>query len=920
MVTRRTFALGALSLPLLGKTSLAELHSTANSATPLIVVFSGIDPAAGLSRLEALYKPFLQRGIPVTLGLSLKSGDDTLGGELRRIADVYPHLVEFAIDAGNILSADPYWQLRQASTLQAQFTKLMNPAGDIYVEPLLMAMTLLTPTPARGIDDLGNIRAAGIRTAIHLKPQFADARNLDPGYWLAGTGLRHAFVSASVDAPAPFPATDSLAVKSGPVIYHIPSASLAEIGDADLPAYAKELARQLGNFMNTQHLRSELPHTVYMQSQAGPSRYVIVRIDDYRLNPRDTPAHIAFTGQLTRLGIPMTEAVIPGGAVSIRNDAAAKARLASLQSSAGYEAAAHGLDHGSREMAGNALDSDINLVRESLRAISDATGAVPATFIPPNNAFDDNSLAALARCGVANFSADQGSYDWIWGLDRHGLLHGSNIVYPEKNWEQDIPLFAPEEMLNQLGARNDAVFMIHPATLSTAQKRRDCFDLLEKLRNQPGTELTTFANYADKVTQPMPMLQTIRKTRSMVEVVDSRETGFTPPSPAELMEDAATAWTYFDAWKKKFDTAVPATGWRRGKTLEAYPFLTMWDMASLIMAHVSAHRIGLIDGKRFDRAAAKIVRLLAASTFKFKTSALPMAEIPIGRARGQRQGFDATDTGRLLIALKILDEQTAQSLNIAKLVHGWDLPGIAPGGEAHNVSKGRLNPIPPNSYGHYVSRGFGLWGVALNPAFKELRPLESMDATLRFLDEVRARGRIATEPSTTELVEIGESEPGKIMSDMLLAAQIERHERTGIATCVSEGPLDRRPWFAYQGYQIAVDGSGGWLIDGPPGGKKYLTAKTVEDIRTVSTKGCFLWMAARPGAYSSMLYRLARERAKIDGLGFASGIFENTLKRTDHSDINTNGIILEALAFMLNGRKPLLGASADIIGPLTQLR
>jgi uncharacterized protein DUF3131 len=933
MVSRRTVTFGGLSLPLLGGVSIARNHGALTDARPLIVVLSGIEPGTTFERLSSLCDPFLDQDICVTLGLTLTEGEyggfSNLVDDLRHAADEYPELIELAIDAGEMLSAEPYRQLRQASTLQAQFTKAINPVEDVSVQPLLMAMTLLTSSPAREVADLGNMRAAGIRTVIHLKPQFGDERDRDPGYWQTDTGLRHAFVSATAPAPGALPAPaldaaiDGFVTKSGPVIYNIPLSFTGTMSEAELRAYGQESAARIRAGLKSRFLRSELPHTVYTQSQHAAHRYIIVRVDDYRLNPNDSSAHLEITNKIRELGIAMTEAVIPGGAIAIGDDAAAKARLTSLGMTEGYEAAAHGLDHTPREMEGNTVEADMQIVRESLRAIDDADGSLPSTFIPPNNAVDANALIALSRCGVANFSSDQGEFDWIWGLDKYGLMHASNIFHPEKRWDNGIPMFTADELLRQLGDRNDAVFMIHPATLTTAERRQDCFDMLERLRRQPGTELSTLANHVSKVAKPMPMLQAVRKARNMVEVIDNRESGFVAPAQSDLMADAAVAWQYFEAWQKKYDTVVPATGWRNGKSLEAYPFLTMWDAATLIMAYVSAHRIGLIDDGRFEKAVRTSVKFLARATFKFKKSALPVAEMPIGRDRGQRKGFDSTDTGRLLIALRILDNQTNGSLGIQKLVEGWNLRGAIAEGVLHNVSKGRLDSNQANSYIHYAARGYQLWDIEVNPAYRERNPLESMDATLRFLDEVRTTGRIATEPNVTETIEIGESEHGKVISDMLLAAQIERHEQTGKLTCVSEGPVDIRPWFTYPAYQLREDGTGEWPVDGPPGGKKYLTAQAIEKMRAISTKGCFLWLAARPGSYSSKLYALAREQGKTDGLGFASGILEQTLKRTDHSDINTNGIILEALAFMLTGRRPLLdtGGQGQLkIGALTQVR
>ena len=79
-----------------------------------------------------------------------------------------------------------------------------------------------------------------------------------------------------------------------------------------------------------------------------------------------------------------------------------------------------------------------------------------------------------------------------------------------------------------------------------------------------------------------------------------------------------------------------------------------------------------------------------------------------------------------------------------------------------------------------------------------------------------------------------------------------------------------------------------------------------QGLRTVSTKGCFLWMAARPGRYSKTLYDTARTTGLTDGYGFASGIYENTHKATLHSDVNTNGIILESILYILSGSKPAI--------------
>lgn len=72
----------------------------------------------------------------------------------------------------------------------------------------------------------------------------------------------------------------------------------------------------------------------------------------------------------------------------------------------------------------------------------------------------------------------------------------------------------------------------------------------------------------------------------------------------------------------------------------------------------------------------------------------------------------------------------------------------------------------------------------------------------------------------------------------------------------------------------------------------------------VNTKAAYLWTAARPGAYATMLVRHVRDRARLDGMGFSPGAFAATGKAMPgYADVNTNGIILAAIAVILRGRR-----------------
>lgn len=931
-ITRRAALLGGLSLPLVA----IAMRSGASGTTaetlpnPLIVAITGGNADSAPRRLAALLAPLLERTIAVTLGIAPISEGvsrleprSKLAQQLRTMADTFPDLLELAIDAQTVFSEDPYFQLRQASIAQAAFSWAMNTRGDYEKQPLLTALTLITSSPLRSSEDLAGVRAAGIRTAIRVPgDEGSRLRNpvLSGGYIMTSTGLANTFgddatttlSEAVAGQPRPPRAIQKgiqiAAAKHDPIIVHIPLSSVDSLSDIDLSAYATELAKVLAAARDQGTVRCILPHDLYVQSRQGPSRYVIVRVDDYHLSPATDVAHREFTSDLLRAGIPLTEAVIPGGQNSLGADGISKAHIEGLLSNPNYDIATHGLNHTAEEFVGLSSDESGDMLRRATSEMYRATGKLPMTFVPPNNAFDAATLSALETCGVPMLSADKHDYKWIWGMGQGGILQLSNTVAFEKGWDGEVPYFETGEVLKFFGSRNDAVFMIHPATLNLPEKRHKVMDTLAALASLPGTQLTNFESYYKAVTPEMPVLKLVQSARARTVVTDAGAATVTADMERKLKQDAAVAWQYFERGTAKNDGMAPATAWEEAGKLQGYAFATMWDIGSFIMANVSAHRIGLIDQTRFETSIQRIIDFLGRSAYRYKAVNLPEAERPIGRERGQRKGFDSADVGRLLITLKILDRYTEQSFPVADLVTTWGLQASIIDGDMHDIGTRTTTSVQQNSYAHYPARGFRLWGVDVNPVYQERNPLADMDATLRFLEEVRSRGRIATEPSTTEEVELGASAYGKIIADVLHAAQIKRYEETGIPTCVSECPIDQPPWFTYQGYQIGGNGST-WVVDAPsPSGKRQII-RLGDAIRLVSTKGCFLWLATRPDAYSQMLYALAREKGQTNGFGFASGIYEATREPTIHSDVNTNGIILEAIAYIINGRSPLMTLS-----------
>ena len=772
-----------------------------------------------------------------------------------------------------------------------------------------MASTLTTQTPVGSLEDLSALRAAGIRTVIHLPQPVNELGPASRGYWKTSSGLAKTFARALTSSPrSPMEiaaAVQSESLSPEPVIVTLSLADFASPSSADVAAYASMLARQLASFEAVHTIYSILPFELYKLSMPGPARYVIVRVDDFQLS-NATDAHSQASGGRT---------VVAGNTSFASRDprrcgsagqvmTTTRTILRKLSENPNYDFATHGKAHLPNELLGQSDDLQREIIRYGMASLQDVFGRRPLTYIPPNNAHDAATLGAYQQYGGKVFSANQGRFDWFWGLDEFGILHASHSIGPEKSWNDDIAYHQPAEIERFIGSRNDAVFMIHPQTMNSASKFRAVFDTLDLLSQQPKTQLTNFRQYCDKVMPVIPDLERVQTARYEVGITDRLEGESDLPSRDELMKDAAVAWQYFDRWQKKYKGLAPATGWLEGRQMQGYPFATMWDVASMIMATITAKRLGFISQPQFEGAITRILRFVRDAKYKRRSLTLPATEHPLNGTGAARGGFDSADTGRLLIALKVLDQVTNQEFNISKIVKSWDLGASIIDGKMHDLLGRTATSVHKSSYAQYAAQGYRLWGHSVLPIYAESHPLANMDATLRFMEELQQFGRIATEPITTEQIEVGSSDHGTLAADLLYAAQIARYKATGILTCASEGPADRPPWFTYQGYQLRPDG-GSWEVDLPPDSKP-LGNKQKQELRTVSTKGCFLWMAARPGRYSKTLYDTARTSGLTDGYGFASGIYENTLKATLHSDVNTNGIILESILYILSGSKPAI--------------
>lgn len=381
----------------------------------------------------------------------------------------------------------------------------------------------------------------------------------------------------------------------------------------------------------------------------------------------------------------------------------------------------------------------------------------------------------------------------------------------------------------------------------------------------------------------------------------------TPEITADLREDAAQAWKFFER-KTKARTGLAAPNvWPAGDgTYGSYDILTMWDVGSIVLATLSARSIDLIDDATFEKRISGILDFVKRATYTRKGGLkVPNFRTDIVTAKSVEAGYDTTDTGRLFIALRILDDATNKRFDAAALFKGWTLDKTVIDGVMNDIKGGKFYPARSNIYRYYVARGYDFWSIKHNPVYTGAAPDKDEAARKAFLKELGEIGPIATEPSLIELVEVGPSPYATVIADVLEKRQIERHKATGKLTSVSETPIDREPWFTYQGLDLTREGEAAWTVYPYKTDKRWSTPSFAPDNRVINTKAAFLWFAARPSDYSEELWKLVRKDARAKDFGFHPGIFEKTGKPPTNIDLNTNASILEAIAFILNDRVPL---------------
>lgn len=387
---------------------------------------------------------------------------------------------------------------------------------------------------------------------------------------------------------------------------------------------------------------------------------------------------------------------------------------------------------------------------------------------------------------------------------------------------------------------------------------------------------------------------------------------FTRPEEARLFDEATkTAWLYVN------NQTHEATG--LPNSVIGYHYATIWDIGSALAALYSARGLGLIDDADYHARMSRALRTIAALRLFDGAAFNKNYEIARGvtagrndRARPERSdgyGWSATDIGRLLVWLKIIEradpqhaEQAAaivERLDMDRLVADGYLRGggITTTGGVRTYQEGRIG------YEQYAAAGFALWDARAPRALSWEANVDEVEVLgVPLLVDLRENGLLTSEPFFLIGLELGWWDPAwRTQAENVVAAQAARFEETGRLTMVSEDALPVAPYYFYY-YTV--------FSNGEPFAVRAIGTRIPEpEPRWVSAKGAFAWYALMPDEYTWRVVQEVSEKAAAPDLGWSSGIYERTGRPTGSQNINTAAVILEA-ALYRRLREPLIVSAA----------
>lgn len=372
------------------------------------------------------------------------------------------------------------------------------------------------------------------------------------------------------------------------------------------------------------------------------------------------------------------------------------------------------------------------------------------------------------------------------------------------------------------------------------------------------------------------------------------------------MTAAKAAWTFANR------NYIARTGLIR--PFDSYGIATMWDIASGMAALYAAAELGLLPREEYDTRMTKALRTLETLQLFEETGFNKEYDTQTGQIIGIERtpstrgfGISATDTGRLLLWLRIIAagdsahraaaERVAGRIATDRFVRDGYLNGRQVSrrdGKTRAFQEGRIG------YEQYAAKGFTAWGAHPEKAadvLKNAKPRQLMGVEI--LADGRGADRLTSEPWMLMGIESGWTPDERQVAERILGVQEARFRATDTLTMVSEDAINIAPDYFF--YYTVLSKNGPWSID------VQRPNVRVSGPRWISTKAAFAWHALLPGDYTRMVLDSVFAKARVGGV-WGSGVFDNG-RPTVTPNINTAAVVLESALYRKRGA-PLLQSSA----------
>lgn len=205
---------------------------------------------------------------------------------------------------------------------------------------------------------------------------------------------------------------------------------------------------------------------------------------------------------------------------------------------------------------------------------------------------------------------------------------------------------------------------------------------------------------------------------------------------------------------------------------------------------------------------------------------------------------------------------------IPDLVASWDFAAVLRGRRLHSRREGKLIDDYSSNYALYVRpRGCGFGGMMCSSPMDEVAglgwPLTRRNGCLH---------------SPARSVFLGPSQPfctcwkwtacrrSSFWPIAWMASSAALLPGPGYRQPPPNSPLDRSPWFTYQGFDLRRP-TDPWRVEFAAFATDATWQDKLDGLKATSTKAAYLWLALRPNAQSRALVRSMRSLARHD-LGF----------------------------------------------------